>query len=220
MAISRIDLQLGRAIGLWTLRCTFIKWNCNWLHNWWIEIGNKIWWCNLWKKPRWWTLHKCCLEMFQYFTVNLYKNSYCYFYTNSRYTLIRWLCIDCFRLCSGSTACIIFPIIVLHLLQCHGSSASLRFCLTKACFPTSCLYCTDEPRGKYLSPASCHNILSHLVPSLSLLIASFYFAHSITSGSIFVSISRWITGGTQKTIWHDVVLKRAPLCDAILPCLL
>lgn len=57
-------------------------------------------------------------------------------------------------------------------------------------------------------------------PSLSLLIASLYRARSNTPGSVFVSISCWITGAMQKTIWHEVVLKRASLCDAVLPCLL
>lgn len=54
-------------------------------------------------------------------------------------------------------------------------------------------------------------------PFLSLLIASLYRARRDTFGSVFVSISCWIRGAMQKTIWHDVVLKRASLCDAVPP---
>lgn len=56
-------------------------------------------------------------------------------------------------------------------------------------------------------------------PSLSLLIASLCCVHSKTSGSIFVSISCWITGAVHKTIWHDAVFNAGvALCDAVLPC--
>lgn len=99
-------------------------------------------------------------------------------------------------------------------LPLHHSCFHLR------CFPASCLYCMEALGEKI--PA-CDFMSQRLVssnPSLSLLIASLYCALSNTSGSIFVSISCWITGAMQKTIWHDVVLKRASLCDAVLPCLL
>lgn len=62
---------------------------------------------------------------------------------------------------------------------------------------------------------SQHLVSSNL--SLSLLIASLYHAHSNTPGRIFVSISCWITGAMQKTIWHDVLLKRASLCVCCSP---
>ena len=55
---------------------------------------------------------------------------------------VHWLLLTQLR----SIACIISPCTVFHLLQCHGASASLQFCLTKAGFPTSCLYCTEEQR--------------------------------------------------------------------------
>lgn len=56
-------------------------------------------------------------------------------------------------------------------------------------------------------------------PCLSLLIASLCCVHSKTSGSIFVSISCWITGAVHKTIWHDAVFNAGvALCDAALPC--
>lgn len=72
------------------------------------------------------------------------------------------------------------------------------------------LYCTEELREKKKTTPVC-GFMSHCLvssnPSLSLLIASLRCVHSDTSGSIFVSISCWITGATQKTIWHDAVFK-------------
>lgn len=115
---------------------------------------------------------------------------------------------------------IISPSIAFHLLQCHGSPASLRFCFRQPRFSISCPCCTQEPQGKI--PVYCF-MSQHPVSSshsLSLLIASLYFPKSGTTGSILASISHWITGAMQRRICHDVVLKRASLCDGILPSLL
>lgn len=133
---------------------------------------------------------------------------------------ITWLWVCEYRLLLtrlSRTACIISPCIVFHLLQCHGSSASPPFCLRNAFFHQLSLPYPEKkiPVSGYMSQ---HLVSSN--PSLSLLIASLYCAHSNTPRSIFVSISCWITEAMQKTIWHDVVLKRASLCDAVLPCLL
>lgn len=131
-------------------------------------------------------------------------------------TLFRWRCIDCVLLSSG----IIPPRIVFHLLQCHGSSASLLVCMTNA-FPPAA---STVQRSREKIPVSGF-VSQHLVssnPSLSLLIASLYSAHRNTFGSIFVSISCWITGAMQKTIWHDVVFEAgiALWCRSPLPALI
>lgn len=114
-----------------------------------------------------------------------------------------------------------------NISQCSVSPSAMSWllCITPVLFDKgllsqqlSLLY--REAVGKM--PVSGF-VSQHLAPSsssLSLLIASLYLARSNTSGSFFVSISRWITGAMQKTIWHDVALKRASLCGAILPCLL
>lgn len=71
-------------------------------------------------------------------------------------------------------------------------------------------YCTEEPREKKRTTPVCGFVSHCLVssnPSLSLLIASLRCVHSDASGSIFVSISCWITGATHKTIWHDALFK-------------
>lgn len=125
-------------------------------------------------------------------------------------------CTDCVLLSSG----IIPPRIVFHLLQCHGSSASLLVCMMNA-FPPAA---STVQRSREKIPVSGF-VSQHLVsssPSLSLLIASLYSAHRNTFGSIFVSISCWITGAMQKTIWHDVVFEAgiALWCRSPLPALI
>lgn len=131
-------------------------------------------------------------------------------------TLFSWRCTDCVLLSSG----IIPPRIVFHLLQCHGSSASLLVCMMNA-FPPAA---STVQRSREKIPVSGF-VSQHLVsssPSLSLLIASLYSAHRNTFGSIFVSISCWITGAMQKTIWHDVVFEAgiALWCRSPLPALI
>lgn len=80
---------------------------------------------------------------------------------------VHWLLLTQLR----CIACIIYPCIVFHLLQCHGFSASLLFHMRNACFPISCLYCTVElvekiPVSGFMSqhlvssnPSPCHSSL-------------------------------------------------------------
>lgn len=120
----------------------------------------------------------------------------------------------------SSGASLVQHLLVWNFTFCNVTASLHHFCFHFRCFPTSCLYCMGELWEKIPVRDSVSQRLVSSNPSLSLLIASLYCAHSNTSGSIFVSISCWITGAMQKTIWHDVVLKWASLCDAVLPCLL
>lgn len=123
---------------------------------------------------------------------------------------------------------VISPRAAFHLLQCYGCSASLLFLLLKRLLSQqmSLLYGEAGRESTCLQPHVTTSCVSQSLPvtphCLPLPILQQYPPPTPppTRGSIFVSISCWITEAMQKTIWHDVVLKRASLRDAVLPCLL
>lgn len=113
----------------------------------------------------------------------------------------------------------------LYIIFLYTSSPSAKsylpcIALRGACFSHQLSLYYSVLGRRYLSPGLCHNFLCLPIPSLSLLIAFLYLARCSTFECVLLSISYWITGAMQKTIWHDVVLKQASLCDAVLPCLL
>lgn len=133
-------------------------------------------------------------------------------------TFLRWVCIDCILRSSG---------IIPPLYGVSPSAMSPILCITPG-LRQKWLLSQQLPllyggAGEKI-PVSGF-VSQHLVspnPSLSLLVASLYSAHRNTFGSIFVSISCWITGAMQKTIWHDVVFKAgiALWCRSPLPALI
>lgn len=81
---------------------------------------------------------------------------------------VHWLLLTQLR----CIACIICPRIAFHLLQCHGFSASLLFCLRNACYPASCLHCTEE-LGEKLPVSGFHVTTSCVFQSLAVTLHCF-----------------------------------------------
>lgn len=129
---------------------------------------------------------------------------------------------DCALIASYSAQ--VYCLYNISLYRVSPSTMSRLLCVTHVfiwdAFPLAVSTVWRRWERKYLSLTSCHNVLCFPMPPCHSSLLLFTVLTAIPLGTSFVSISWWITGAMQKTIWHDVVLKWASLCDAVLLCLL